>query len=181
MQNGNRYHMVRGSRFYRVRVKPLKPHLPYPACCDSRHKQGNFSAHSTHRLILVAMTVRAEKVSTKLFKSFRTRTWKLRRPSDGDSGAIWIRFTASLVVLIVPAHCASPRCRNRSAVASFVSTALVSRWLSRSTDANKTRERFELYLFSYLIKCLVLRERLFVRRLLKFPTVNYSFLRGKMF
>ncbi|XP_061378836.1 RB1-inducible coiled-coil protein 1 isoform X3 [Danaus plexippus] len=34
----NRYHMPRGSRFYRVHVKPLKPPLPPPACCDHKHK-----------------------------------------------------------------------------------------------------------------------------------------------
>ncbi|CAH2104840.1 unnamed protein product [Euphydryas editha] len=44
-KNGNRYHMLRGSRFYRVRVKPLKPHLPYPSCCDPRHKQGNLHSY----------------------------------------------------------------------------------------------------------------------------------------
>lgn len=124
MQNGNRYHMVRGSRFYRVRVKPLKPHLPYPACCDPRHKQGNISGHNTHRLILVAMTVGVEK-SVRSFSEF-----------------------------------------------------LVSRWLSLSTDANKTRVCFELYLLRYLIKYLVLRGRQFVRRLLKFPTVKSSMVRG---
>ncbi|XP_026487312.1 RB1-inducible coiled-coil protein 1 isoform X1 [Vanessa tameamea] len=38
-KSGNRYQMLRGSRFYRVRVKPLKPHLPHPSCCDQKHKQ----------------------------------------------------------------------------------------------------------------------------------------------
>ncbi|XP_013181334.1 PREDICTED: RB1-inducible coiled-coil protein 1 isoform X1 [Papilio xuthus] len=38
-KNGNRYQMPRGSRFYRVRVRPLRPHLPLPPCCDLRHKQ----------------------------------------------------------------------------------------------------------------------------------------------
>ncbi|CAH2066391.1 unnamed protein product, partial [Iphiclides podalirius] len=38
-KNGNRYHMPRGSRFYRVRVRPLRPHLTAPPCCDHRHKQ----------------------------------------------------------------------------------------------------------------------------------------------
>ncbi|XP_045518516.1 RB1-inducible coiled-coil protein 1 isoform X3 [Pieris brassicae] len=38
-KSGNRYHMPRGSRFYRVRVKPVKPHPPHPQCCDHRHKQ----------------------------------------------------------------------------------------------------------------------------------------------
>ncbi|CAK1549757.1 unnamed protein product [Leptosia nina] len=38
-KNGNRFHMPRGSRFYRVRVKPMKPHPPHPQCCDHRHKQ----------------------------------------------------------------------------------------------------------------------------------------------
>ncbi|XP_041974163.1 RB1-inducible coiled-coil protein 1 isoform X2 [Aricia agestis] len=36
-KSGNRYHMPRGSRFYRVRVKPLRPAPPPPLCCD-RHK-----------------------------------------------------------------------------------------------------------------------------------------------
>ncbi|XP_038222835.1 RB1-inducible coiled-coil protein 1 isoform X1 [Zerene cesonia] len=38
-KSGNRYQMPRGSKFYRVRVKPLKPHPPHPSCCDHRHKQ----------------------------------------------------------------------------------------------------------------------------------------------
>ncbi|XP_013133838.1 PREDICTED: RB1-inducible coiled-coil protein 1 isoform X2 [Papilio polytes] len=38
-KNGNRYQMPRGSRFYRVRVRPLRPHLPPPPCCDLRHRQ----------------------------------------------------------------------------------------------------------------------------------------------
>ncbi|CAF4767829.1 unnamed protein product [Pieris macdunnoughi] len=38
-KSGNRYQMPRGSRFYRVRVKPVKPHPPHPQCCDHRHKQ----------------------------------------------------------------------------------------------------------------------------------------------
>ncbi|XP_039764443.1 RB1-inducible coiled-coil protein 1 isoform X2 [Pararge aegeria] len=38
-KSGNRYQMPRGSRFYRVFVKPLKPHPPHPPCCDHRHKQ----------------------------------------------------------------------------------------------------------------------------------------------
>ncbi|KAM3962789.1 LOW QUALITY PROTEIN: autophagy-related 17 [Aphomia sociella] len=32
-KSSNRYGMPRGSRFYRVRVRPLRPHLPLPACC----------------------------------------------------------------------------------------------------------------------------------------------------
>ncbi|XP_026757474.2 RB1-inducible coiled-coil protein 1 isoform X2 [Galleria mellonella] len=48
-KSSNRYLMPRGSRFYRVRVRPLRPHLPQPACCppaastatssDARSKQ----------------------------------------------------------------------------------------------------------------------------------------------
>ncbi|XP_045510745.1 RB1-inducible coiled-coil protein 1 isoform X2 [Colias croceus] len=38
-KSGNRFQMPRGSKFYRVRVKPLKPHPPHPSCCDHRHKQ----------------------------------------------------------------------------------------------------------------------------------------------
>ncbi|CAH0726558.1 unnamed protein product, partial [Brenthis ino] len=38
-KSGNRFLMPRGSRFYRVRVKPYKPHLPHPSCCDKQHKQ----------------------------------------------------------------------------------------------------------------------------------------------
>ncbi|KAI5635969.1 autophagy-related protein 11 domain-containing protein [Phthorimaea operculella] len=41
-KSGNRYHMPRGSRFYRVRVRPLRPSLSHPACCahthDHKHK-----------------------------------------------------------------------------------------------------------------------------------------------
>ncbi|CAG9567347.1 unnamed protein product [Danaus chrysippus] len=40
----NRYHMPRGSRFYRVHVKPLKPPLPPPACCDHKHKPDAMNA-----------------------------------------------------------------------------------------------------------------------------------------
>ncbi|XP_049871994.1 RB1-inducible coiled-coil protein 1 isoform X2 [Pectinophora gossypiella] len=38
-KSGNRYHMPRGSRFYRVRVRPARPHLAHPPCCDYKHKQ----------------------------------------------------------------------------------------------------------------------------------------------
>ncbi|XP_073941535.1 autophagy-related 17 isoform X2 [Choristoneura fumiferana] len=38
-KSGNRYHMPRASRFYRVRVRPLRPHLAPPPCCDHKHKQ----------------------------------------------------------------------------------------------------------------------------------------------
>ncbi|CAH0749126.1 unnamed protein product [Diatraea saccharalis] len=38
-KSGNRYGMPRGSRFYRVRVRPLRPHPPHPTCCDYKHKQ----------------------------------------------------------------------------------------------------------------------------------------------
>ncbi|CAH2988589.1 unnamed protein product [Chilo suppressalis] len=38
-KSGNRFGMPRGSRFYRVRVKPLRQHLAHPPCCDHKHKQ----------------------------------------------------------------------------------------------------------------------------------------------
>ncbi|KOB71770.1 putative rb1-inducible coiled-coil 1, partial [Operophtera brumata] len=37
-KSGNRYNMPRGSRFYRVRVRPARSHAPHPPCCDHRHK-----------------------------------------------------------------------------------------------------------------------------------------------
>ncbi|XP_063376066.1 RB1-inducible coiled-coil protein 1 [Cydia fagiglandana] len=37
-KSGNRYHMPRASRFYRVRVRPLRPAPPPPPCCDHKHK-----------------------------------------------------------------------------------------------------------------------------------------------
>lgn len=45
-KNGNRHHMVHGSRFYRVREKSLKPHLQYPAC---RQKQDTQKSLDTSR------------------------------------------------------------------------------------------------------------------------------------
>ncbi|KAL4715117.1 hypothetical protein ACJJTC_012164 [Scirpophaga incertulas] len=38
-KTGNRYGMPRGSRFYRVRVKPLRPSLVQPTCCEHKHRQ----------------------------------------------------------------------------------------------------------------------------------------------
>ncbi|XP_028039765.1 RB1-inducible coiled-coil protein 1 isoform X1 [Bombyx mandarina] len=38
-KSGNRYHMPRSSRFYRVRVRPSRVHQPHPPCCDHKHKQ----------------------------------------------------------------------------------------------------------------------------------------------
>ncbi|KAL0894622.1 hypothetical protein ABMA27_013184 [Loxostege sticticalis] len=39
-KSGNRYGMPRGSRFYRVRVRPPRAAPPaHPPCCDHRHKQ----------------------------------------------------------------------------------------------------------------------------------------------
>ncbi|KAJ2944634.1 hypothetical protein O0L34_g3985 [Tuta absoluta] len=59
-KSGNRYHMPRGSRFYRVRVRPLRPSLSLPACCaghahehkhkDTRIPKGGMVALADDRL-----------------------------------------------------------------------------------------------------------------------------------
>ncbi|XP_050675429.1 RB1-inducible coiled-coil protein 1 isoform X2 [Leptidea sinapis] len=46
-KSGNRYQMPRGSRFYRVRVKPCKQHLPHATCCENRHKQDSKSVDTS--------------------------------------------------------------------------------------------------------------------------------------
>lgn len=54
LQSGNRYGMPRGSRFYRVRVRPARaPPAAHPPCCDHRHRPGMYTHTYTHLYITV--------------------------------------------------------------------------------------------------------------------------------
>ncbi|XP_068620950.1 RB1-inducible coiled-coil protein 1 isoform X2 [Battus philenor] len=81
-KNGNRYQMPRGSRFYRVRVRPLRPHLALPPCCDHKHKQNVAKSVDTSQSI----TSNTEELSRTGEVATATLI-NLESPVEGDSSS----------------------------------------------------------------------------------------------